>query len=101
MMQYSRENTDGYASLANLTENDRHRLLASERRRVVLDILGERSGPVSLEELATAVTATENDTDAPDKDAVERVRIALHHKHLPKMADLGIIDYDLVSQQVE
>jgi hypothetical protein len=32
---------------------------------------------------------------------VELVAVALHHNHLPTMADLGVIDYDSDSNCVE
>jgi hypothetical protein len=31
---------------------------------------------------------------AADEEFVERVKISLHHNHLPKMADLGVVEYD-------
>lgn len=76
-----------------LTESERHGLLSSERRRTAIDVLGGLSGPVELEELAAAVAARE-DGGTADEVAVERVAVQLHHVHLPKMADMGVLDYE-------
>lgn len=100
-MNRSKRAHDGPTEAAELTEDDRHRLLAAERRRIALDVLAERTVPVDLETLAAAVAAREtDDPDEPTGDAVERVAVTLHHAHLPRMADYGVIDYDRESGQV-
>lgn len=80
--------------LEQLTDNEYHELLAVGRRRTTLDILADSNTPVELEELAATVAERENSQGIADKAIIERVAISLHHSHLPKMADLGIIDYD-------
>lgn len=70
-----------------VTEDERHRLLAASRRRAILDVLDEQSSS-GLGELAAAVAAREG------VDDVERVAVSLHHTHLPLMADLGVLSYD-------
>lgn len=77
-----------------ISETDRHRLLASEQRRMALEILKGRTAPVDLEDLAAGIAGREDGADAADEEAVEHVAVQLHHAHLPKMAELGIIDYD-------
>lgn len=89
---------DGRQTANQLSESERHRLLSSGRRRVVLDVLSERDTPIRLEELATAV-ASRTDGAATDQ-AVERTTIELHHCHLPKMADLGVVAYDPASRLI-
>lgn len=84
----------------HLSEDERNRLLASERRRVTLDVLADRTAPVSLRDLAAAVAAHEADVRTDD-EAVERVAITLHHVHLPKLAALGVVDYDADEARVE
>ena len=83
-----------YAGTADLPPSDRHKLLATERRRVALDILSERGAPVDLEDLAAAIAAREANRDVADDEAVKQVAISLHHTHLPMLADFGVIDYD-------
>ena len=63
-----------------LSESDRHRLLANERRRAVLDVLGGRTTDVGIEELATAVARREVAADEPGTAAEERVLISLYHR---------------------
>lgn len=84
----------------HLTDTERHRLLASERRRTILDVLAGRATPVDLADLARTVAAREADTDEDDPKDVERVTVSLHHNHLPKMDDLDVLHYDVESNRV-
>lgn len=86
--------TAEHPSTDSLTETERHRLLAAERRRVAIDVLAERSAPVELTALATAIAAREDGVDPSDDAAVERVELTLHHSHLPKLDSFGVVDYD-------
>ena len=90
--------TNGRTS--GLTTSERHALLAAERRRVTLEILAGRTAPVDLEEVATEVAAREDGVDASE-EATKRVTLSLHHTHLPKMADLGVLKYDPDSHRIE
>ena len=82
--------------------SERHRILAAERRpRLALDYLADRTGPVDIEELAAAIAAREADENSPDDDTVRQVAISLHHVHLPKMAEIGVVDYEPASSVVE
>jgi hypothetical protein len=78
------------ARIEQLSETDRHRLLSSERRRVTLEVLAAAPIPIDVRELAAAVAVRESDGTGD----VDRVATALHHCHLPKMRDMGILDYD-------
>lgn len=70
--------------------------LAHRRRRHVLRCLAERGSAMRLTALATAVARRElDDADVDYADAiVERVRRSLHHRHVPKLADAGLVEYD-------
>lgn len=92
--------TERFGGVADLTESDRYRLLAAERRRIVIDILGDRSAPVDLEELAMAVAKREPGVDETHEEAITRVMTSLHHRHLPMMVEADIISYDLHEKQV-
>jgi hypothetical protein len=77
-------------------------LLRDRRRRYVVSFLAGRDSPVSLTELATAVTAWELETE-PDEVPAERaepIRTALHHKHLPQLADANVLAYDAEAETV-
>lgn len=76
-----------------LSESERHRLLQSERRRVVLAVLDEQAGVVERQCLAAQVAAHETGSDSPSEEAVDRVEVTLHHAHLPLMDDLGVVSY--------
>ena len=101
MTQALREIMGDRPGTVQLTESDRHRLLLAERRRVVLDVLSERLTPMSVDKPADAVEAKETGTDASVEQSVHRVRVSLHHAHLPKMADMDVIDYDPDLQRIE
>lgn len=79
------------ASLDTLFE-----VLADEKRRLALQYLHtETNNVVSTEELADHLLES-----APQAENPDRVRSALHHKDLPKMADTALIDYDPRSETV-
>lgn len=74
-------------------------VLADRQRRLVLGYLETTSdGVAEYAELVEHVVA-ETQTEATD-DARERVAANLHHRHLPKLADADLIDYDQRSETV-
>lgn len=83
--------------IEGLTERERHRLLASARRRAVLTVLAGTDGEIDLDELAPAVAAREEEAG----DGPADVRVTLHHVHLPMLADAGVLDYDHESCRVD
>lgn len=102
IMSYSSTDTpDGRAGTAEPTETERHRLLASERRRAVLDVLTTLATPVDLEVLVESVTAYEARAEAPTDERTGRVAISLHHQHLPMMSEVGVLEYDPSTNRVE
>ncbi|MFP8955261.1 hypothetical protein ACLI4Y_00930 [Natrialbaceae archaeon A-CW3] len=76
-----------------LSTSDRHALLTSDRRRLILDVLSGTTTPIELEELAAGIAAREDGIDAT-KAAIRNVQIDLHHNHLPCLAAAGLIVYD-------
>lgn len=101
MSQSSNDTADDGRGIVELTEDDHYELLAAEQRRLALDILTEQSSSIELRELATAVAERENGRDPGRVESVEYIRTQLHHVHLPKMADLGVIAYDSDTRQIE
>jgi len=63
-------------------------VLANANRRFVLEHLSNRESDPTLSQLA-ATLADWNET-LSEEDA----RIALHHVHLPKLEEVGIVTYD-------
>ena len=101
MSQSSNGFTGVRAGTDGLARSDHHRLLASERRRLVLDVLQGRTTTVELGELAAGIVAREDGADAVDDATVEYVSVSLHHAHLPAMDELGILTYDSAARRVE
>lgn len=65
--------------------------LSDRHRRHVLAYLHDADGAVELEELVDCIVTRDADREA---DRREAVATQLHHVHLPKMADIGLLDYD-------
>lgn len=91
----------GESDQERIEESDLHRLLAAEQRRLAVDVLAGKSPPVDLEELAVALAERQHDTDDVDRATVERISTGLYHTHLPKLADVGVVEYDPESRRVE
>ncbi|WP_058991679.1 hypothetical protein [Haloarcula sp. CBA1127] len=87
----SQEQDDSGASLDVIFE-----ILKNSRRREVLHFLRERGEQVSLGELAEHVAAIENETttDALTSSERKRVYVGLYQCHLPKMDDIGVVDFN-------
>ncbi|MEF8802041.1 MAG: hypothetical protein V5A38_13015 [Halolamina sp.] len=77
--------------------------LSNPRRRYVLHHLKRHKDAVAVGELATEVAAWENRTTTELVSNRQRKRAysALHQTHLPKMNQLGIINYDRERAVVE
>ena len=79
-----------------LSLDERFEILKNERRRIVLQYLMEADETVRLNDLTDQVTAIENDTtiDVITSEERKRVYVGLYQFHLPKMAKMGVIDYN-------
>jgi DNA-binding transcriptional ArsR family regulator len=66
-------------------------ILSNDIRRYVLHYLAKRSDPISLGELAELTADMEEDYSAT---RYEHLYTALHHSHLPRLVDAGVIEYD-------
>jgi len=99
MSQSTTGHTDERGGMDGLTDSERHRLLANDRRRLTLEVLSGRTTALELEELAAAVAARAESLDGGE-DAIARAKVALHHQHLPLMADLGVLNYDPTLRQI-
>lgn len=86
---------------AEMSDTDYHRLLAHGRRRTALEVLSELTPPVELEDLAALVVVQESSGLVSSDEQEASVAIALHHAHLPKMDELGIIEYNQDAGRVE
>lgn len=70
--------------------------LANESRRTVLSALCEADTPLSLSELAVELAQADSGPTeiGGNSDPVERYEIELYHRHAPKLADIGLVDFD-------
>jgi DNA-binding transcriptional ArsR family regulator len=79
-------------------------LLKNMRRREVLQYLQEtEESVVSIGELAEHIAAIENETtvDAISSSQRKRVYVGLYQCHLPKMDDMGVVDFDQNRGRIE
>ena len=88
-MSVTRFNDDRTLSEAQLTS------VVDPRRRAVLTALQDEETVVDRRALAERVAAIENDAapaDVPD-GTVDDVLLSLHHVHLPKLADVNVVEW--------
>jgi hypothetical protein len=76
-----------------------HSALADEHRRAVLRTLHGAGEEMTLDTLADEVTQHVQ-MGRVDEPSRERVRIALHHVHLPKLDECELLDYDPQQRRV-
>lgn len=97
--EFFRGGNDGDALEVDLDPalDDLYRLLADHRRRAVLYVLAEANTRVhSVADLATRISRLEGGAESDSRD----VWVELRHKHLPKMAECGLVEYDERSEVV-
>lgn len=87
------------AHIAHLSDDDYHRVLASQRRRLLLQELVTWSSPLSRRGVAKmmAEQIAGAETSATD---VDRIDNSLHHVHLPLMVQFGVLEYDTTAEQI-
>lgn len=80
-----------------LPPEDVFEILSNKRRRKVLYYLRKRGEPVEMKELAEQIAAIENEVSVDELTNQERQRVyvSLYQTHLPKMGDMGVIEYDM------
>lgn len=78
-------------------------LCGDQHRRIVLAVLTEERRSLTLNDLTKAILKYNHQmpiTEVPE-DMISGVRVSLYHRHLPKLASEGLIDYDSERQLVE
>ncbi|WP_158056732.1 DUF7344 domain-containing protein [Halorussus halophilus] len=70
--------------------------LADRRRRRVLRLVSDHQTPLALSDLADEVAAAEHDCLFTDisEHTVKRTYTSLYHSHVPKLAVVGLLEYD-------
>lgn len=71
-------------------------LLSNSRRRYVISYLLDNPEGTTLQELARAIAAEENDCAIDDvtKKQQKRVYVSLHQTHVRRLSEVGVIDRD-------
>ena len=83
--------------MSGRSDNERiGRLVSDPRYRAVLTALEDADGPLRVRDLAERLLDRD---DAPLETAaseseLERLLVSLHHDRLPKLADVGLVEYD-------
>jgi hypothetical protein len=92
--------TTHHAWLDDLSETAQYELLADERRKTTIEVLSDRCGTMGLRTIADDVARQDAGIDAGNQEAVDRVATRLHHVHLPKLDDAGLLEYEPTTQTV-
>ena len=74
-----------------------------EHRRIVLAALADQQQSLSIDDLTNAIVKHNHHTpptEAAD-ETVTQIQTSLHHVHLPKLSEAGLIQYDSERQVVE
>jgi len=100
MSHTTRDNAASRVRSTELTGQERCELLADDRRRLTMSVLAGRTAPLQLDERAADVAGRETPSNRATEDVLERVTVALHHVHLPKLSEAGVIDYEAERQRV-
>lgn len=77
--------------------------LANDRRRAVFQVLTTTDDlPIGFDALSDAVAdlVCENDTTSPTAKQKQNVRAELHHVHLPKLDEHGLLTYEADEMQI-
>ena len=75
-------------------------ILANAHRRYLLAFLREQPGNTASFEAAAKHIITEVGRDQGAQPNHDEVQVDLHHHHLPKLADAGVVEYDVRSQTI-
>lgn len=84
-----------------LTEEEIHHVLSNERRRLVLESLREERNPITSRDLAEKIAEFESGETPAPRNIRQSAYVSLHQTHLPKLDDLGIVEYDTQAKEVE
>lgn len=86
-----------------IPKGDAFEILKNRRRRDILHYLKQNGSEANVGNMAKQIAAWENnkEVDAVTSKQRKRLYTALYQSHLPKMDDVGILEYDQRSGTVE
>ena len=75
-------------------------ILADHDRRAVIDYLRDDADrTATVEELANYLVSQRVEK-ADERPSSDRVQTMLHHIHVPKLVDVGLVDYDARNEEI-
>ncbi|SEV87638.1 DUF7344 domain-containing protein [Natrinema salifodinae] len=79
-----------------LSQGEIFHILQTNRRRDAIRYLLDREDPVKMRDIAEVIAANEHETTVAELTSTQRQRvyIPLYQKHLPKLDEKGIIEYN-------
>lgn len=96
-MTGTHESGPDFAALADLDINTGalFDILSDSRRRFVFACLQEYVTPMALGDVADELATWEYDTEITEIPAeeVKSIYVSLYHVHIPRMADIGLVEY--------
>ncbi|WP_083902808.1 DUF7344 domain-containing protein [Natrinema versiforme] len=89
--------------LDSLSLDTVYTLLSHNRRRAVLDLLLTHDRALTLTDLRNEVVEWEENAEITDipGEKVKQVHADLHHVHIPKLTEAGVVIYDTDRNVVE
>ncbi|QDX40267.1 hypothetical protein [Salarchaeum sp. JOR-1] len=79
---------------SRLDKSDIHDVLRNDRRRYVLEYLRSIDGETTARELSEYIAEQESGESPPPRNVRQSVYVTLQQTHLPKLAELDIVEYD-------
>jgi len=91
------------SSETEISQDEIFDLLSNPRRRYVINYLLREDRPVSIQELSKELAMWEFEVDADEltDQQEKRIYVALYQTHIPKLEDVGVIEYDSDASLVE
>jgi DNA-binding transcriptional ArsR family regulator len=84
----------------DLPEAEIYGILSNPRRREALRHLDRTPSAVGVGDLAAAIATAETGQSPPPRAVRESVSASLRQTHLPKLAELGVLEYDRERREV-
>ncbi|AFK18245.1 ArsR family transcriptional regulator [Haloferax mediterranei ATCC 33500] len=75
-----------------LSETRIHEVLSNDRRRMAIEFL--QDGDLTLRELSERIAEAETGESPPPRNIRQSAYVSLQQTHIPKLVELGIVDYD-------
>lgn len=82
---------------STITATEAFDLLSDDRRRSLLELLPDDGSSMALRTAALHLVLEESSEVVPTvgPEAFRRMVTSLHHSHLPRLADLDVVEYDV------